>query len=245
MPFLAVKATRERMMRFAGLKWLALFVMMKKSMAFEKARERMVTAQIARRGVRDARVLDAMAHVPREAFVGAGTEELAYEDSPLPIGEGQTISQPYIVAMMAEAAELEPTDRVLEVGAGSGYAAAIFSRLSGQVFAIERHASLTDAARARCRALGYDNIALKTGDGSTGWPEQAPFDAILVAAGVPKPPDTLKQQLKIGGRLIVPVGEADEQRLLRIRRTGEEGFQEDDLGGVRFVPLIGTQGWPE
>jgi protein-L-isoaspartate(D-aspartate) O-methyltransferase len=214
-------------------------------MAFEKARERMITAQLRRRGVRDARVLDAMANVPREAFVSAGTEEFAYEDGPLPIGEGQTISQPYIVAAMAEAAELEPGDRVLEVGAGSGYAAAIFSRLAGHVFAVERHASLTEAARARCRALGYHNITLKTGDGSIGWLEEAPFDAILVAAGVPKPPGALKQQLKIGGRLIVPVGERDEQRLLRIRRTGEETFQEDDLGGVRFVPLIGVQGWPE
>jgi protein-L-isoaspartate(D-aspartate) O-methyltransferase len=214
-------------------------------MAFEKAREKMITAQLGRRGVRDARVLDAMAGVPREAFVSAGTEEFAYEDGPLPIGEGQTISQPYIVAAMAEAAELEPGDRMLEVGAGSGYAAAVFSRLAGHVFAIERHASLTEAARARCRALGYHNITLKTGDGSTGWPEEAPFDAILVAAGVPKRPEALKRQLKIGGRLIVPVGEADEQRLLRVRRTDEEGFQEDDLGGVRFVPLIGTQGWPE
>jgi protein-L-isoaspartate(D-aspartate) O-methyltransferase len=214
-------------------------------MAFEKAREKMITAQLGRRGVRDARVLDAMAGVPREAFVSAGTEEFAYEDGPLPIGEGQTISQPYIVAAMAEAAELEPTDRVLEVGAGSGYAAAILSRLASQVFAIERHASLTEAARARCRALGYHNITLKTGDGSTGWPEEAPFDAILVAAGAPKPPEALRRQLKIGGRLIVPVGEVDEQRLLRIRRTDEEGFQEDDLGGVRFVPLIGAQGWPE
>jgi protein-L-isoaspartate(D-aspartate) O-methyltransferase len=214
-------------------------------MAFEKARERMITAQLRRRGVRDARVLDAMANVPREAFVSAGTEEFAYEDGPLPIGEGQTISQPYIVATMAEAAELEPGDRMLEVGAGSGYAAAIFSRLAGHVFAVERHASLTEAARARCRALGYHNITLKTGDGSIGWLEEAPFDAILVAAGVPKPPGALKQQLKIGGRLIVPVGERDEQRLLRIRRTGEETFQEDDLGGVRFVPLIGVQGWPE
>jgi protein-L-isoaspartate(D-aspartate) O-methyltransferase len=214
-------------------------------MAFEKARERMVTAQLIRRGVRDTRVLDAMASVPRETFVSAGTEEFAYEDVPLPIGEGQTISQPYIVPAMAEAAQLVPGDRVLEVGAGSGYAAAILCRLVARVFTIERHASLTEAARERYYALGYHNITLKTGDGSIGWPEEAPFDAILVAAGVPDVPEALKQQLKIGGRLIVPVGEAEEQRLLRIRRTGEEKFQEDDLGGVRFVPLIGAQGWPE
>jgi len=214
-------------------------------MAFEQARKRMVTAQLARRGVGDVRVLEAMACVPREAFVTAGMEEFAYEDSPLPIDEGQTISQPFIVAAMAEAAELALHDRVLEVGAGSGYAAAIFSRLAGQVFAIERHPRLTEAARERCRSLGYDNIALKTGDGSTGWPEQAPFDAILVAAGVAAPPAALRQQLKIRGRLIVPVGGTDEQRLIRIRRTAEETFEEDDLGGVRFVPLIGVQGWPE
>ncbi len=214
-------------------------------MAFEQARKRMVAAQLARRGVRDARVLEAMGSVPREAFVSAETEDFAYEDGPLPIGEGQTISQPFIVAAMAEAAELKPEDRVLEVGAGSGYACAIYSRLAGQIFAIERHASLSEAARERCRALGYDNITLKTGDGSTGWPEEAPFDAILVAAGVPEPPEALKRQLKIGGRLIVPVGDADEQQLVRITRTGEEEFRQDDLGGVRFVPLIGTEAWPE
>ena len=152
-------------------------------MAFEQARKKMVAAQLARRGVSDARVLDAMASVPRDAFVDAGMEEFAYEDSPLPIGEGQTISQPFIVAAMAQAARLGPGDRVLEVGAGSGYAAAIFSRLAGRVFAIERHARLTEAARERCRALGYHNITLKTGDGSTGWPEEAPFDAVWVPPG--------------------------------------------------------------
>ena len=214
-------------------------------MTFEQGRKRMVTTQLARRAVRDIRVLDAMGSVPREVFVTAGMEGLAYEDNPLPIGEGQTLSQPYIVAAMAEAARLDPADRVLEVGAGSGYAAAVFSRLAGQIFAVERHTRLTEAARERCRALGYLNVTFKTGDGSVGWPEAAPFDAILVAAGMPKPPEALKQQLKMGGRLIVPVGEMDEQRLIRITRTAEEAFEEDDLGGVRFVPLIGAQGWPE
>ena len=214
-------------------------------MTYEQARKGMVTAQLARRGVRDARVLEAMSNVPREAFVTTGMEEFAYADNPLPIGEGQTISQPYIVAAMAEAAALLPQDRVLEVGAGSGYAAAIFSRLAARVFAVERHASLTDAARKCLRVLGYDNVTLRTADGSAGWPEEAPFDAILVAAGVPRAPETLKQQLKVGGRMIVPVGEVDEQRLTRITRTGEETFIEDDLGSVRFVPLIGAQGWPE
>ncbi|HZQ40667.1 MAG TPA: protein-L-isoaspartate(D-aspartate) O-methyltransferase [Rhizomicrobium sp.] len=214
-------------------------------MAFDQARKEMVAVQLAGRGVRDARVLEAMAEIPREAFVDPGTEELAYEDRPLPIGESQTISQPLIVAAMAEAARLGPEDRVLEVGAGSGYAASVFSRLAGEVFAIERHASLTEAARKRCRALGYHNILLKTGDGSLGWPEKAPFDAILVAAGVPTAPQSLRLQLKIGGRLIVPLGGADEQRLVRITRAGQDVFDEDDLGGVRFVPLIGAQGWPE
>ncbi|MGH6828191.1 MAG: protein-L-isoaspartate(D-aspartate) O-methyltransferase [Rhizomicrobium sp.] len=212
-------------------------------MAFEKARKQMVKNQLARRGVKDKRVLDAMASVPREAFVDAGLEEFAYEDRALPIAEGQTISQPFIVGAMVQAAQLLPQDRVLEVGAGSGYAAAILSRLAGEVFAIERHEALTGKARERCRALGYANITLKTGDGSTGWPDQAPFDAIVVAAGGPSPPPALKCQLKIGGRLVMPVGQADEQRLLRLRRTGDRAFEEDDLGGVRFVPLIGAQGW--
>jgi protein-L-isoaspartate(D-aspartate) O-methyltransferase len=211
----------------------------------DQARQRMVVTQLARRGVRDPRVLNAMGSVPREAFVGAEIATLAYEDNPLPIGEGQTISQPYIVAAMAEAATLEPSDHVLDVGAGSGYSAAIFSRLAARVFAIERHANLMEAARGRCQTLGYDNVTLKTGDGSTGWPEEAPFDAILVAASVPEAPDALRRQLKIGGRLIVPVGDADGQRLIRITRTGEHDFGEDDLGGVRFVPLIGAQGWQE
>jgi len=214
-------------------------------MELERARRQMVITQLARRGVRDARVLDAMGSVPREAFVGAGLEELAYHDNPLPIGEGQTISQPYIVAAMTEAAKLLPTDRVLEVGAGSGYGAAILSRVAGQIFSVERHDCLTVAARRRCQTLGYDNITFKTADGSVGWLEEAPFDAILVAAGVLQPPKTLKRQLTTGGRLIIPVGDADEQRLLRIRRLGEQEFEEDDLGGVRFVPLIGAEGWPE
>jgi protein-L-isoaspartate(D-aspartate) O-methyltransferase len=210
-----------------------------------QARNRMVEAQIARRGVRDTRVLEAMRTVPREAFIAAGFEEFAYEDSALPIAEGQTISQPYIVGAMSEAAELEDRDKVLEVGAGSGYAAAVLSRIVAQVFAIERHAALTDAARERLRALGYDNAVLKTGDGSAGWPEQAPFDAIIVSAGGPRIPGALKSQLAIGGRLVIPVGSLDEQRLVRLTRTGANSFEQDDLGAVRFVKLIGTGGWEE
>ena len=205
----------------------------------------MVEAQIARRGVRDPSVLEAMRTVPREAFISPGFEEFAYEDSALPIPEGQTISQPYIVAAMVAAAELEESDKVLEVGAGSGYAAAVISRVAAKVFAVERHAALADAARERMRVLGYDNVELKTGDGSGGWPEQAPFDAILVSAGGPRIPDALKNQLTIGGRLVIPVGPMDDQRLVRLTRTGEASFEQDDLGAVRFVKLIGAGGWQE
>ena len=208
-------------------------------------RSRMVETQIVRRGVRDPAVLAAMHQVPREAFVGAGFEEFAYEDSPLPISEGQTISQPYIVAAMADAAEIGPDARVLEIGAGSGYASAVLSRIAREVFAIERHAALSEAAVERFRHLGYNNITVRTGDGSRGWPEHAPFDAIIVSAAGPGVPEALKAQLKLGGALVVPVGPIDEQRLLRITRTAEETFEEEDLGAVRFVRLIGAGGWAE
>jgi len=211
---------------------------------FGKARERMVEIQLASRGVRDTRVLDAMRLVPREAFVLPDFEASAYDDGPLPIGEGQTISQPYVVALMIEAAELQPKDRVLEVGAGSGYAAAVMSRIVDRVYAVERHTVLGKAARERFDKLGYDNIQLHIDDGTKGWPEAAPFDAILVAASGPQPPSSLKQQLAIGGRLVMPVGdEAHMQHLVKIRRTSETDFEEKDLGSVMFVPLIGEEGW--
>jgi protein-L-isoaspartate(D-aspartate) O-methyltransferase len=209
-------------------------------MDFARARSHMVEMQIARRGIHDPRVLDAMRAVPREAFIGIGFEEFAYEDSPLPIAEGQTISQPFIVAVMAAAAGIMQGDRVLEVGAGSGYAAAVLSRLAGTVHAIERHASLTDAAAGRFRTLGYDNIRLMTGDGSKGWPEEAPFDAIIVSAGGPSVPRALKDQLAIGGSLVMPVGSEHGQQLKRIIRNGAHDFEEEDLGAVIFVPLIGA-----
>src|SRR5215207_7015974 len=180
-----------------------------------RARARMVAVQIARRCVRDRSVLDAMRRVPREAFVLPGFEEFPYEDGPLPIGEGQTISQPYIVALMIEAAEVRPGDCVLEVGAGSGYAAAVLSQITDRVYAIERLRSLGDAARCRFERLGYDNIELRVGDGTRGWPEAAPFDAILVAAGGPDVPPALKEQLAIGGRLVIPVGRQQGRKQLR------------------------------
>jgi protein-L-isoaspartate(D-aspartate) O-methyltransferase len=210
----------------------------------EDARRRMVERQIAGRGVRDKSVLDAMRAVPREAFVREGLEEFAYDDAPLPIAAGQTISQPYIVAHMIAEADLRPGDKVLEVGAGSGYAAAVLSRIAGQVFAIERHDELSRAAAARLDRLGYDNVQIRTGDGTLGWPDEAPFDVVLVAAGGPAVPQALKEQLDIGGRLIMPVGPGrDDQRLVRIVRRDATHFEEQDLGGVRFVPLIGQQGW--
>jgi protein-L-isoaspartate(D-aspartate) O-methyltransferase len=208
------------------------------------ARNRMVQRQILGRGIAGEGIAEALRAVPREAFVPENLAEFAYEDSPLPIEAGQTISQPYIVALMIEAAALRPSDRVLEIGAGSGYAAAVMSRMVRRVYAIERHEELTERAEERIRRLGYDNIELRTGDGTRGWPEAAPFDAILAAAGGPVVPATLSRQLTIGGRLVMPVGkDLGSQRLIKLTRLTETEFEEEDLGGVRFVPLIGEFGW--
>jgi len=205
-------------------------------------RRRMVERHLKARGIGSPQVLAAMGEVPRERFVPERLREFAYEDGPLPIGEEQTISQPYIVALMIEAADVSPGDRVLEVGAGSGYAAAVMSRIAGEVYAIERHEALAASAQQRLLELGYDNVAVMAGDGSLGLPGKAPFDAILVAAGGDKVPEPLKRQLAIGGRLVVPVGGEALQALLCVTRTGEDEWSEDDLGGVRFVPLIGAHG---
>jgi protein-L-isoaspartate(D-aspartate) O-methyltransferase len=209
----------------------------------EGRRERLVQL-LTRRGIADHQVLRAMAEVPREGFLPPELEEFAYEDTPLPIEEGQTISQPYVVAMMAEAAGIGPADRVLEVGTGSGYAAAVISRLAGEVFTIERHGSLAELAAARLREGGYDNVSVRHGDGTLGWPEAAPFDAILVAAGGPEVPRALLEQLAPHGRIVMPVGDARGQHLVRVERT-DGRFRTTDLGGVRFVPLIGEEGWSE
>ena len=209
-------------------------------------RRRMVRRQIAGRGIDDLRVLAAMEKVPREAFLPDAMREFAYEDTPLPIEEGQTISQPYIVARMAEAAHIAANDRVLEIGAGSGYAAAVLGELAQQVFTIERHPALADLARARLRQLGYRNVEVRTGDGTLGWREQAPFDAVIATAGGPRIPDTLREQLAIGGRLVMPVGETRSvQTLIRLTRTGARTFHREELEEVRFVPLIGEQGWTD
>jgi len=212
---------------------------------YEHARHQMVDTQIARRGIRDERVLEAMRGVPREAFVDEGFEEYAYEDRALPIGGGQTLSQPYIVACMAEAARIETDDRVLEIGTGSGYAAAVYADLAAEVFTVERVRELAEKARERLQAR-CPNVVVRSGDGSKGWREKAPFDVIVVAAGGPAIPVSLQEQLEIGGRLIMPVGaERGEQRLMRIKRVAANKYEEEDLGGVVFVPLIGEEGWPE
>jgi protein-L-isoaspartate(D-aspartate) O-methyltransferase len=211
---------------------------------FAYARQRMLDRQLTPRGIDDPHVLAAMGEVPREAFVPEGMEEFAYEDSPLPIESGQTISQPFIVGLMIQAAAIRPGERVLEVGAGTGYACAVISRIAGEVFAIERHDALTRLAQGRLDRLGYRNIHLKTGDGTRGWPQEAPFDAILAAAGGPAAPQALKDQLAVGGRLVMPVGDQPRwQRLKKITRLSETEFAEQDLGEVAFVPLIGEHGW--
>ncbi|HSO22299.1 MAG TPA: protein-L-isoaspartate(D-aspartate) O-methyltransferase [Chondromyces sp.] len=213
--------------------------------SFETQRRKMVRHQIEARGIRDGRVLDAMREVPREAFLPAELADYAYEDGPLPIGSGQTISQPFIVASMVDALDLEPGDRVLEIGGGSGYAAAVISQIAGEVFAIERHGELAEAARERLEKLGYSNVHILHGDGTKGWPDEAPFDAIVVAAAGPKVPESLRQQLAVGGRMVIPVGPTRfEQRLVRVTRT-DGGFEEEQLEPVRFVPLIGEEGWRE
>lgn len=213
---------------------------------YETERDQMVQRQMAARGVEDEAVLAAMRSVPRHAFVGEDLQEFAYADTPLPIEEEQTISQPYIVALMTEALELEPEDKVLEIGTGSGYAAAILSRIVDEVFTVERHGNLAHRARERYRQLGYDNIHVRHGDGSQGWPEHAPYDAIVVAAGGPKIPEPLQEQLAVGGRLVMPVGELPRlQRLIRLRRVADDEYVEEDLGYVQFVPLVGSAAWSE
>ncbi len=213
--------------------------------AHTRDRAIMVSRHLRARGIVDPLVLAAMGKVPREAFVPEHLTEFAYEDSALPIEAGQTISQPYIVARMIELLELKPGDKVLEVGAGSGYAAAVLSRIAREVYAIERHEELATEARERLKALGYTNAEIIFGDGTRGLPAQAPFDAILVSAGGPKVPEALKRQLAIGGRLVIPVGRDVQQTLLLVRRIGEDEFEEEDHGAVTFVPLIGAEGWVE
>jgi protein-L-isoaspartate(D-aspartate) O-methyltransferase len=208
---------------------------------FTTARESMVARQIAGRGVRDPRILEAFRNVPREIFVEEDEQQSAYEDSPLPIAAGQTISQPYIVALMIEAAGIDADSKLLEIGAGSGYAAALIGQIAGEVHAIERHSTLARQAAERMRELGYSNVTIYEGDGTGGLPSKAPFDAIIVSASASHVPEALPMQLRIGGRMVIPVGPTDgPQQLLCITRTGEEDFEQEELGTVRFVPLIGA-----
>jgi len=212
--------------------------------AYERARAEMVERQIASRGVNDPRVLDAMRHVPRHAFVPPESIDRAHEDHAMPIGQGQAISQPYMVAVMTQLLDLKPEDRVLEIGTGSGYQAAILAMLAREVVSVERVSSLAEAARRRLHALGYNNVIVVVGDGTLGCSEHAPYDAIIVTAGGPHVPETLKKQLAVNGRLVCPVGPREVQHLAVIRRT-EAGLQETPGIGCVFVPLVGVEGWTE
>ena len=213
---------------------------------FAELRERMVKRQIEARGIRDPRLLDALRHVPREEFVEAKHARDAYGDHPLPIGSGQTISQPYIVALMIDAARIGAADRVLEVGAGSGYAAAVIGRIAGEVIAIERKPELAAQARERIERLGYSNVTIVEGDGTRGWPERAPFDAILAAASGSHVPQPLVDQLAPGGRLVMPVGsQAWAQKLVKLTKHSDGRIEKEKLGDVRFVPLIGEEGFAD
>jgi len=207
-------------------------------------REIMIERDLKGRGIHNPGVLAAMREVPREEFVPADFVERAYEDYPLSIDEGQTISQPYMVAYMAESLELSPVDRVLEIGTGSGYSAAVLSSLVAEVYTVERYATLAESAGERLRRLGYDNIRILVSDGTLGWPENAPYNAIVVTAGAPRVPAPLLKQLVIGGRLVIPVGQNRlVQSLIRVRRVKEDEYLEESLMAVQFVPLIGAAGW--
>jgi len=210
---------------------------------FASDRQRMVEYQLRGRGIRDERVLDAMARVPRHEFVPERFHAQAYEDHPIPIGYGQTISQPYIVALMLEALALEPTDKVLEIGTGSGYQTALLAELAASVYSIERHAGLAQNAERVLAKLGYTNIVVLVGDGSEGLPQHAPFDAIIVSAAAPELPPTLVEQLRDGGRMVIPVGPAHAQELQLVQKQLGQVLV-SYLEGCRFVPLITGQGYP-
>lgn len=240
------KAASESIDRLAADEggWSAAF-MVKAIATPELERARMVEHHLRRRGIYDPLVLRAFAQVPREEFVPPELREHAYADCPLPIGSGQTISQPFVVAMTVQAIELQGHERVLEIGTGSGYAAAILGAMVREVETIERIEVLARTATERLARLRFANVRVHHGDGTLGWPAGAPYEAICVAAGAPSPPPSLLAQLAIGGRLVLPHGDPDRQRLVRIVRRTADAFIEQDLGDVRFVPLVGAEGWPE
>ena len=216
--------------------------MVAEPMKFERRREDMVKRQIEARGITDKRVLNALRRVPRHLFVSEALWDQAYGDFPLPIGEQQTISQPYIVAEMTQALQLGPDDRVLEIGTGSGYQAAILAEVAYRVYSVERIHSLLVKARSLFDRLHYHNILTRYGDGTVGWFDESPFDAIIVTAGSPKIPETLIAQLAPGGRMIVPVGDQHAQELIKVYKD-EDGIRRTNLGGCRFVKLVGEHGW--
>jgi protein-L-isoaspartate(D-aspartate) O-methyltransferase len=213
-------------------------------MAFERERQRMVEEQIVGRGIRDLRVLAAMGKVPRHEFLPEAMRGNAYVDQALPLGEGQTMSQPYMVALMTELLKLGGTERVLEIGTGSGYQAAVLAELCEKVYTVERIKTLADKARATLDRLGYRSVALKVYDGTYGWKEMSPFDAIVVTAGAPHVPDALVEQLREGGRMVIPVGDRHGQRLIKMVKTAGAVISEESVPCV-FVPLIGNHGWKE
>ena len=213
-------------------------------MEFATARNRMVESQLISRGIKDARVLDAMRKIPRHRFVEEALIGQVYNDHPLPIGEKQTISQPYMVALMTEALELQGPEKVLEIGTGSGYQTAILAELAEKIYSIERIRSLSVKAQRILDELGYFNVVLKVGDGTVGFKEEAPFDAIIVTAGSPDVPQPLVDQLAMGGRLVIPVGDRYTQSLMKVVRA-KEGITKTDLGGCRFVNLLGQHGWKD
>lgn len=212
-------------------------------MDFAKLRRKMVEKQIAGRGIQDARILDAFGRVPRHRFVPEGLRQYAYEDKPLPIGDNQTISQPYIVAAMVDALKLAGKERVLEIGTGSGFMTAVLAELCGKVYSMERVHKHAIQARERLESLGYTNVAIRVGDGTHGWRTEAPYDAIIVSAAGPTVPPPLVEQLTSQGKMILPLGSDREQRLTLVQRVENGGTGEQDLGGCRFVRLIGEHGW--
>jgi protein-L-isoaspartate(D-aspartate) O-methyltransferase len=213
---------------------------------FRRRRDAMVAHQVKSRGIRSELVLEAMRAVPREGFVPESLAEFAYEDAPLPIAEGETLRQPYIVALTTEALDLQGGERILEIGTGAGYGSAVLARIAKDVYTVERSAPRAEKAASALARLGYANVHVRHADGTLGWPEHAPYDAIVVNAGGPGVPEALKAQLAIGGRLVIAVG-ADRraQELLRVRRHGRDAYAMEDIADVRLVPLIGAEGWDE
>lgn len=212
--------------------------------AYRSLREKMVRTQLVPRGIRDERVLEAMKKVLRHRFVDPDMVGEAYADHPLPIGDGQTISQPYIVALMTEALGLTGGEKTLEIGTGSGYQTAVLAELSREVYTVERIKSLLERAENTLKRLGYKNVYFKAFDGTLGWPEHAPYDAVIVTAGAPAIPAPLRDQLAEGGRIVIPIGNRYSQELVKITKT-DQGFEEKYLGGCRFVNLIGVHGWKD